>query len=56
VEAILKERKKERNWELIGIVYNAGINPESDIYSKIWNDGKGMSWECLESPRPFYHF
>jgi NAD(P)-dependent dehydrogenase (short-subunit alcohol dehydrogenase family) len=38
VEAILKER----NLELIGIVNNAGINPEADIYSKIWNDGKGQ--------------
>jgi NAD(P)-dependent dehydrogenase (short-subunit alcohol dehydrogenase family) len=37
VEAILKER----NLELIGIVNNAGINPEADIYSTIWKDGKG---------------
>jgi NAD(P)-dependent dehydrogenase (short-subunit alcohol dehydrogenase family) len=34
VEAILKER----NLELIGIVNNAGINPEADIYSEIWKD------------------
>jgi hypothetical protein len=46
VEAILKEK----NLEFMRIGNNAGIIPESDIYSKIWNDGKGRAYPTMNWP------